>query len=174
MSDTAAPWSRLMSFLFVGFVHFHLFPHSFVCACVWTSAIFGNGWHARMGLGDIFGSFQFGGVRPAGWAHAPYVTHATGTPMHDLVRNGLALSPLIVICQMKIQILGIFVSVGLFILQLSFFCFCFFFLLLAIWTEPILVSFSFSPFIGLFLLGRTTTSASVDNVPAPVSRACWT
>lgn len=48
-----------------------------------------------MGLGDIFGFFAFGGVCPGGWAHTLYVTHATGTPMHDLVRNGLALSPLL-------------------------------------------------------------------------------
>lgn len=67
----------------------------FVRVCVWNSAILGNGWHAWMGLGDIFGFFQFGGVCPSGWARTLYVTHATGTPMHDLVRNGLALSPLL-------------------------------------------------------------------------------
>lgn len=84
-----------MSFLFVDFVQFHLFPHLILCACVWNCAIFGDGWHAWMGLGDIFGFFPFGGVCPGGWPHTLYVTHATGTPMHDLVRNGLALSPLL-------------------------------------------------------------------------------
>lgn len=142
----------------------------FVCVCVWNSAIFGNGWHAWMGLGDIFGFFQFGGVCPSGWTHTLYVTHATGTPMHDLVRNGLALSPLLSpYCYLPNENT-----------DTRYFCFCgplhssaVLFYLLPFGPSQYSVSFSFSPFFIYLFFGRTTTSASVDNVPAPISRACW-
>lgn len=61
-----------------------------MCVCVWNNAIFGNGWHAWTGLGDIFFncigylvSAQMDGGAPV------HVTHAVATPMHVRVRNGL-------------------------------------------------------------------------------------
>lgn len=139
-----------MSFLFVDFVQFHLFPHLILCARVWNSAIFGNGWHAWMGLGDIFGFFQFGGVCPSGWAHTLYVTHATGTPMHDLVRNGIALSPLLSpYCYLPNENT-----------DTRYFCFCgplhfsaVLFHLLPFGPSQYYVSFSFSPFYFIYFFG---------------------
>lgn len=92
--NTAALWYCLCClnlvlfvdlFSLICFLSFH-----FVSVRVWNNAIFGNEWHAWMGLGDIFGLYWFSGVCPSGCGHTSiHVTHAIATPMHVRVRNGL-------------------------------------------------------------------------------------
>lgn len=81
---------------FCGFVQFYLFFPLILCVCVWINAIFGNEWHAWMGLGDIFfGLYWFSGVCPSGWGRT-CICHSCHSHTHACpCEEWAALSPLL-------------------------------------------------------------------------------
>lgn len=88
--NSAAPWfcpccSDIV--LFVDLFNFiNLILFDFVCL---EQCYIGNGWHAWMGLGDIWDCISFLVTAQEDGGAPVYVTHAIATPMHVCVRNGL-------------------------------------------------------------------------------------
>lgn len=97
--NTAALWYCLCCLDLVLFVDLFsltcFLSFNFVSVCVWNNAIFGNGWHAWMGLGDIFGLYWFFGVCPCGWGRT-CICHSCHSHTHACpCEEWAALSPLL-------------------------------------------------------------------------------